>query len=200
MHFDEDIFAPSTSLTSLMTMLQIQSGSSHLTGSQLINFEKGDGLIIPARQARQLLESSMHNFTIRLFTSKKEIFGRVLGYDAPDRKIIMPRWMIDEFDLDVGKYINLDSLVLPQIKKIRFGIPKNVVDPKTILEFELKHHFAMYVGKKIRIKIFDKIIIVNVEEIMVEDEKNSIGKISESGCLYKNNIGTDVEFDVSFVE
>lgn len=156
---DAPVIEVSTTKVLSSTFICADPRSYFVDKKELNNFNSGDGLILPESSGTRLLNSMMKIYTVKLAnTLLKDLvtYGRVVAFDAPDRHVIMPEWMMDVIGVNCGDKIDIDTIKTDQISKIKFKVPTEIADPKSVLEFELRNHVLSYIGKQIQVKIFDK--------------------------------------------
>lgn len=134
------------------------SSSFFTNKKQLLKFEKSDGIILTKKEGEKLTVSNMKKYTVKISNNSLglRVYGRVVGFDAPDNTIIMPQWMIDNLALIDGKKVAINTVDIPHVKKIKIKVDKEMTDAKSVLEYEMRDHLVSYVGKIINVHIFDK--------------------------------------------
>lgn len=125
---------------------------------KIIKFERSDGIILPAKTKEKIFQSLMTMHTVKLTNKKYEfsIYCRVVGFDAPENCVILPRWIMNGIFLESGDNVHINTVNMPEVKSLKVSVDKKIEDPKTILEYELKDHIVSFVGKTIKIKMFEK--------------------------------------------
>jgi hypothetical protein len=143
---------------------------------KIIKFERSDGIILPSNTKQKLFESLMTMHTVKLTNYKCNLtaYCRVIGFDAPENTIVIPRWLMDGIFLEVTENVHVNTVNMPEVKSIKVKVDKEIEDPKTILEYELKDHVVSFVGKTIKVKIFEKEYEIKV----VSQEPSTCGIIS----------------------
>jgi hypothetical protein len=132
----------------------------------IIRFNSGDSIILPKNCGERLLKSSMKLYAVKITNEGTNIssYGKVSGFDAPDRYVVVPQWIMSSLFVVPGDKVSIDTVNIGNVTKIKFSIPKCIPDPQSVIEFELRNHSLSYVGKQINIKMFDKNYNITVNE------------------------------------
>jgi hypothetical protein len=132
----------------------------------VIKFNSGDSIILPKYCGERLLKSSMNLYAVKITNGSVNIssYGKVSGFDAPDRCVVIPSWIMSLLFVAPGDKVSIDTVDIGKITKIKFSVPKCIPDPQSVIEFELRNHSLSYIGKQINIKIFDKNYNITVTE------------------------------------
>ena len=130
------------------------------------------------------MSSSMNLYSIKITADKSKIdtFGRVIGFDAPNISAVMPKWMMEQLMLKSGDKIYITSIIAPKIKSMTVSLNGfKITNPTDILEYEMRNHSISYVGKCIKVKMFEKEIVMTI----VKQEPTFVGVI----------IGSDINIE-----
>jgi len=159
-------------------------------------FNSGDGVYIPMKYANEILTSE--NFMIKIVaenpnnSEKKIVYAKAVKYDAPENSIVVPQWMVANLGLNYGDVVNIESVNIDPITNIKFVTQKNIIDPTSILEFELRHKNILTCGDVIKSKIFEKSYDFIVKEIETTSGPKNIGS------LYDNNVVSNIIFEIDY--
>jgi hypothetical protein len=161
-----------------------------------INFEKGDIVMIPSQIYEQIIQYHNDYYNIQLINplTHKITYAKIVELKTLFNAIIIPKWMMQEIGCMYKQIVNIKYIKLQKIKKIIFNIPKEIIDPKSILEFELKKHSTFYIGKKIEISIFEKKFYVTIHELYFN--KNIKNNYPNCGIINNENIDFEVRYNV----
>lgn len=129
-------------------------------------FNNSDSVILPKKCGERLLKSNMKLYAVKITNEIINVssYGKVIGFDAPDRHIVVPSWIMASLFSHPGDKISIDTINVGKISKIKFSVPKCISDPQSVIEFELRNHSLSYVGKELSIKMFDKKYDIIVKE------------------------------------
>jgi hypothetical protein len=100
--------------------------------------------------------------------------------------------MMKNLDLKSGDIVQTVPEKLDSIVNIKINVPKNVVDPVSILEFELRQRNILTKGDKISSKIFEKSYDFIIKEIQTRSGMSNVG------ALYDNNIISNINFEIEY--
>lgn len=145
-------------------------GNINLDGFDIRKFENGDGIIVPKKLGERIFLSNMSIHIVRIKNKQindMEVFGKIIGYNAPPNKIIMPRWMMESIFVEIGDKIYIDTVIMPKTTKIIAEVSEEIDDPKSFIEYELRDHSVVYNGKVIKssMRIFDKQYKIIIKEV-----------------------------------
>lgn len=149
-------------------------------------FDSSDGICIPQDLGAIAMKTGV--FVTQIKSSSGTVYGKSIRYDAPKNCIILPSWMASKINIVNGNYVTISFEKIESITDIKFTIPKNIVDPHAILEFELRNRNVLSNGDIVKSTIFDKTYNFYVKEI-----KTASG-LASVGTLFDNNIVSNINF------
>jgi hypothetical protein len=151
---------------------------------EMMKFDKSDGIILSKEMGERFMSSSMNLYSIKITgdNTKIDTFGRVIGFDAPNISAVMPKWMMEQLMLKSGDKIYITSMNSPKITSMTVSLNGfKIENPTRILEYEMRDHSISYVGKCIKVKMFEKEIVMTI----VKQEPAFVGVI----------IGSDINIE-----
>lgn len=151
---------------------------------EMMKFDKSDGIILSKEMGERFMSSNMNLYSIKITGDKTKIdtFGRVIGFDAPNISAVMPKWMMEQLMLKSGDKIYVTSMNAPKITSMTVSLNGfKIENPTRILEYEMRDHSISYVGKCIKVKMFEKEIVMTI----VKQEPTFVGVI----------IGSDINIE-----
>ena len=152
-----------------------------LSTRDLLKYESSDKIILPASALSIFASSSRDNlYVLRLMNPKnsKYAFVGIGDFCSPERVMFAPKWIMDYMSCQNGEKIYVDAISVPQVSYAKIKIPDELnkvlnsndksvasLNIKAVLEFILTNHCLLFLGKKIRARIFEKIWEFEVEAL-----------------------------------
>lgn len=121
----------------------------------LLKFNSGDGIIVPI-SFQYVLNLEMTLLSIKVSYNLHSTYGKIIDFNNCN-SIVMPNWMTDALSINYNEIVNVEIINLSTISEISIISPKNISDPKCVLEYLLQNHSISYLNKQISTKIFDQI-------------------------------------------
>lgn len=167
------------------------STSLRVFGDELNEIKSDDSVIIPQNEGNILL-SFENDYIVKIKSvgHEKNMYAKVINFNAKIGRIIMSDKMKKELNIENGDRIYVESVKLENITKIKFKVPKIMVNPNAILEFELKNKNILSKGDMIESNIFDKKYVCTVMEIYSSD------KTIDIGLLYGTGTTSDITLEI----
>ena len=135
-----------------------------LSKKELLKYEASDKIFLPKSALCTFASYSKDNiYLLKIFNPKsfEYAFVGVADFSAPDRMTFIPNWLMDYISIKNGDNIYVDAISVPKITYAQFKMPIELkeinIDIKSVLEFSLRNHCLLFLGKKIQAKIFEKI-------------------------------------------
>jgi hypothetical protein len=140
---------------------------SGLDNKQIFKYNSGDKIILPVNMLKHFSHLNQSIFTLKLSNPKysTEVHVGVLDFLAPDRIAYIPSWIMHDLCACSGDKLDVDIVDLQKATKVCFKVSKNLLDPKSCLEYLLSKHVILYTNKILKAKIFDKEFVFTVENI-----------------------------------
>lgn len=140
-----------------------------LSGKKLLSFESSDQVILPTNSLDIFARRTTDNlYLLRLFNPKNSrfFFVGISEFSAPDRSICIPVNIMKHLDIDYNSRIDVDAISVPIATFAQIKIPEEIrnieTDIKVIIEYMLRNHYLLFIGKKLEIKIFEKTFVFEV--------------------------------------
>jgi hypothetical protein len=158
-----------------------------LTKKKYNYYENSDKIILPHSMVNILNQSKYTHFrlTKKYNEQYQEVYVGIGDFCAPEKTCYVPQWIFDCLNLKDGDNILIESVLLPNTKKIKALISKDIKNYKPVLEYILRNHTALFIGKIINVRVFEKIYNIKIIELN-PDHATSI-------------ISCDPEIEVEFV-
>lgn len=139
--------------------------NNELSVKKINQYEISDKIILP-----NILLSSISNsenyvhFRLINKNNSLEAYAGVGDFNSSKDICFIPSWIMDFLKIKGGDKISCESVFLPKAEKIVAQIPKSIQNYKSVLEYILKDHTALFMTKVIKINIFNKSfdIIINL--------------------------------------
>jgi hypothetical protein len=170
-----------------------------LSQREVLRYDSSDKIILPPSSLGILASSGSSLYVLRIMNSKnsKYAFVGVGDFTAPERTMFAPSWIMDLLCISSGDRIYVDAMSVPKITYAKIKVPtefKLISDDKgskdssalnlnAVIEFALRNHCLLFIGKRIPVKIFDK----KWEFEVVSLKPTNIGSITD----------TDVHLDLA---
>jgi hypothetical protein len=143
------------------------SEDKSLKPEKILYYESSDRIILPCSYLKVVHNSKRYTH-LRLSRNKSsiDVFVGIGDFTAPERHCYLPNWVMDVLGVKSGDKVTVDSVYLPTAKKIKANVPKHIKEYKSVLECALKNHTALFMGKIIRIPMFElnfDIVITELE-------------------------------------
>lgn len=172
--------------------------SDKISKRDLLKYESSDKIILPVSSLNILASYSKDNlYVLRIMNPKnsKYAFVGIGDFSAPERIMFVPSWLMEYICARSGDKIYVDAISVPQVSYAKIKMPSELnmilstvdktitsaLNIKAILEFVLRNHCLLFLGKKIQARIFDKVWEFEVVAL----------KPVNIGCI----VNTDVHLD-----
>lgn len=121
----------------------------------------------------QSFDSSPMTFRLNKSGSLNCIYAGVIDFSADDRKMYVPRWMMEVMFIQEGQRVSITSVTIPKAEYIKLK-PRDerflkLQNPKNVLENHLKDFTTLYKGQTIRINYLNREWEIDVLETMPTD-------------------------------
>jgi hypothetical protein len=135
------------------------------SGKNIHKYETSDKIILPASSLHTLANASNNGlYVLRIVNPKtsKYIFVGISDFTAPERTAFVPKWIMEYLSCKSGDKIFVDAMSVPKVSQAKIKIPEELkdipisIDLKSIIEFILRNHVLLFLGKKLSIKMFEK--------------------------------------------
>lgn len=103
--------------------------------------------------------STLYVMRITNKINHKYTFVCAAAFTAPERTMFVPKWALDLTGTADGERMYIDAIGVPVITDVTIKAPKGfsqLKNPLPLIEFALKNHSILFVGKKVTVDIFDQ--------------------------------------------
>lgn len=135
------------------------------------------------------------NFSLKI-TSRNNINSLIClvsDFNAPKDTIIISQLDADNFNIKENDIVEVEQIVLKQIKMISCEISKEIKDFHPILEAKLNNLYCVYKDYEMKIKIFELTLYIKIKKIYDEDNNEL-----EYGQL-KKSYDTEISYSTTFI-
>lgn len=160
---------------------------------KIMQSSNDDTIIIPPIESQKLLLQDNHILEITNENTKLSVYAKVIDYCAPNRNILIPKWMMEKIGAKTNDLLKLEIAKIKKITMVRVVVPSLITNSLGIMEFHLKDRNLLYSGEEIKIKMFEMEFVFKIEEIYNDKEKLNVGMLYD---ILGDNSKTEINFDI----
>ncbi|AYV83632.1 MAG: putative ubiquitin fusion degradation protein [Hyperionvirus sp.] len=139
----------------------------NLSIRQVLNYNASDKVILPSNSFRDLANDSKESvYVLRLINPKnlKQVYVSIDGFTNSEKKnekiMYIPPWIMKHLAVKNNEMVHADAVSVPKIIEVHIKVPEEVkraeVNIKVILEFLLRNHTLLFIGKIISYTMFER--------------------------------------------
>lgn len=137
----------------------------------LIKYNSSDKVIVPEESLNDLANNSKENIYVLRLTNPKnsqQVYVSIGDFSAPHNNIFLPDWVMQSLTIKNNDMIHVDAVSVPPVSEVKIKIPKDIDqkdDIKVVIEFLLKNHTILYIGKTISTRVFEKSFLFDIVDL-----------------------------------